>query len=84
MSSDSEERYVVARVAEALAADERTSELGVEVTVAGGSVHLTGAVPTAQRRDAVAAVAAEVVPDRDVVNDVTVPELPEPAAVEEL
>lgn len=79
-----EDRYVQARVREALATDERTNELGIEVSVAGGKVHLSGTTTTPQRRQAIADVAREVLGDREVVNEVTVPELFEPATAEEL
>ena len=79
-----QDRYVEARVREALATDERTNELGIEVTVAGGKVHLSGTTATPERKQAITAVARDVLGDRDVVNDVTVPELFEPVTAEEL
>jgi osmotically-inducible protein OsmY len=82
--SAEESDYLLARVREALSTDDRTNELGIEVTVAGGKVHLSGTVPTAQRRDAIGVVAAEVLGDQPVINDVTVPDLPEPVSAEEL
>jgi osmotically-inducible protein OsmY len=79
-----QDRYVEARVREALASDARTNELGIEVAVAGGKVHLSGTTATRDRKKAIGQVAREVLGDRDVVNEVTVPELFEPATAEEL
>ena len=73
--------YVVGHVRDALASDERTGVLDVHVAVVAGRLVLTGHVATAARRDAVTAVAAEVAPDLDLVNELTVlnPPPPEPA-----
>ncbi len=66
---------LVARVREALASDRRANELDVNATVAGGKVFLTGAVSTPERREAVATVASEALPDHEVQNLVTVTDL---------
>ena len=79
-----EDRYLAARVHEALATDERTNELGIEVTVAGGKVHLSGTTTTPERKQAITEVAREALDGRDVVNEVAVPELFEPVTAEEL
>jgi len=79
-----EDRYVEARVREALATDARTNELGIDVVVAGGKVHLSGTTTTPERKEAISVVAREVLGDRAVVNEVTVPELFEPVTAEEL
>jgi osmotically-inducible protein OsmY len=78
------DRYLVAHLQEALAADPRTEELGIEVTVAGSTVVLSGTVATAQRREAVAAVAREALREHEIRNEVTVAELTEPADTERL
>lgn len=55
------EAYVVQRVGEALAGDERVGELGLAVAVEGGELVVRGAVGSAERQAAVVAVAREVV-----------------------
>lgn len=69
---DLEYQYLVGRLQEALAADERVSSLDIKVRVTGGTVHLMGEVPTEERRLALAEVAAAVLPGTTVRNDVTV------------
>lgn len=70
--------YDAARLADALARDDRTGELGIEVTVAEGKVFLGGKVATPDRREAIAEVAGEVLPHCTVVNEVTITELADP------
>jgi osmotically-inducible protein OsmY len=64
--------YLAERVHQAVTTDPRTTEQGVQVRVTEAEVFLFGEVASAERRDAVAEVAAEVVPDRRIHNDVTV------------
>jgi len=64
--------YVAEHVQAALSADPRINELGIEVTVSGVKVFLTGDVATDARRDAIGEVAAELLPDHEVHNHVTV------------
>lgn len=64
--------YLMQRLRDALAADERVAEMGVQVRVVAGAVFLTGSVPTAGRREAVGAVAAEILPDHEVHNETVV------------
>lgn len=71
-SSPTPEPYVVAHVREALATDARVSELGLEVTVAGRTLVLTGRVGSEQLRAAAAEVAAAHAPDLEVRNDLEV------------
>ena len=78
------EDYAIQRVREALAADERVAEMGVEVRIAAGKVFLTGQVPTEERRHAVGVVAGEVLPDYDVHNETVVTELADSPRVERL
>jgi len=66
---------LVARVREAVASDPRASELDVHVTVAGRKIFLTGTVNTPERREAVATVAQEALPDHEVDNLIQVVEL---------
>jgi osmotically-inducible protein OsmY len=65
-------QYLVERLRGALAHDERVGELDVHVRVLGTRVYLQGTVATGERRDAITAVAHEVVPDHEVVNEITV------------
>lgn len=66
------DEYLAQRLCDALAEDPRVGELGLGVTVADGHAYVTGEVATSQRRHAVAAVAAEVLADHEVHNDVRV------------
>jgi osmotically-inducible protein OsmY len=68
-------QYVIERVHRALAEDPRVSALDVDVALAGGRVFLTGDVPTQERKDAISAVVAEVLPDHQVCNETRVAEL---------
>ena len=66
------EDYTAQRLKEALAADERVAEMGVQVHLVAGKVFLTGQVATEARRQAVGEVAAEVLPDYEIHNDTVV------------
>jgi osmotically-inducible protein OsmY len=74
--------YLVEHIQAALA--DRVGELGVKVTLAGDGVFLTGELATAERRDAVAAVVADVAGDKPVHNQTTVMDYPEPLGSETL
>ncbi len=76
--------YLVQRVREALAHDERVSELEVKVKVFGNKVFLTGPVSTQERHDAIDEVLAEVLPDHEVHNETEVAQLRERQEVEKL
>lgn len=85
MASDAEpDEYVVQHLREALAQDPRVSELGLDVVVRGGELHVSGVVSTEERRAAVAGVAAEIAPDWTVVNQTTVVSYAGEASVEVL
>jgi hypothetical protein len=66
---------LVARVREAIASDPRAAELDVHVTVAARKIFLTGTVITPERREAVAEVAQEALPDHEVQNLIQVVDL---------
>ncbi len=66
------EDYTVQRLRDALAADERVGEMGVQVHLVAGKVFLTGQVATEERRQAVGAVAGEVLPEYEIHNDTVV------------
>lgn len=70
--------YDAAKLSDALARDERTGELGIDVSITGGKVFLHGKVSTPDRRNAIAQVAAEFLPHCTVVNEVTVTEMGDP------
>jgi hypothetical protein len=77
--------YVVGHVEDALARDPRVNEQGLHVAVAAGRVFVTGTVSTQQRREAIASVVAELLPEHELRNEVTVAsDYPEPAEMEHL
>jgi osmotically-inducible protein OsmY len=75
MTTESQDPYLGERIRTALAQDSRVNELGVQVTLVGSRVFVTGTVATAERQQAVTIVIAEQFPDLEVHNDVTVQEL---------
>ena len=78
------EDYAVQRLRDALAADERVAEMGVEVRIAAGKVFLTGQVPTEERQRAVGIVAGEVLPEYEVHNETVVTEIGDTPRVEHI
>jgi osmotically-inducible protein OsmY len=70
-----EYQYFIGKLQEALAVDDRVNALDIKITIAHGRVHLTGEVPTEERRAAVQRIAQEMLPDLEVRNDITVLEL---------
>jgi hypothetical protein len=74
--SEPTEAYTVAHVQEHLARDRRVNEPELEVQVIGGTVYITGTLPTEERRAAVADVVRECCPDLDVENRTTVADYP--------
>jgi osmotically-inducible protein OsmY len=84
MTGDVPAEYVAEHLRAAFARDARVQELGLDVIVRGETVVVQGAVATPDQRDAVAAVAHEMLPGATVVNDVDVPPNVEPGAVEDL
>jgi hypothetical protein len=83
-AADNADDPVVARARQALAADPRTAELELGVTVDGGVVVLTGTVATPQRQAAVARVVGEALPGRQVRNLTGLPAAEAEPAVERL
>jgi hypothetical protein len=73
-----------ARLHRVLAEDPRTLEQGVQVCVRGRQVRVSGEVASERRRDQIATVLAETVPDLWVINDVRVVPAGEPTKHEEL
>ena len=78
------DEYVIQRVLEALAADERVGELNIDVEIAGGELFLRGLVPSAERRAAIGRVANEIVPSDRVHNDIDLENLSAPGSPERL
>lgn len=70
--SEEPKQYLIEHVHRALAQDPRAGALDVDVTVAGGRVFLTGDVPTQERKDAISAVVAELLPDHEICNETSV------------
>lgn len=72
MSDPSADPYLAERIRTALAQDSRLNELGIQVSLVGNRVFVTGTVATEDRLRAVALVIAERFPELDLQNDVTV------------
>ncbi len=72
MSQPTPDAYLVERIRSVLAQDSRVNELGIQVTLAGSRVFVTGSVATAERRHAIGTVIAEHFPDVELHNDVSV------------
>lgn len=66
------DEYLVEHVRDALAHDPRIAELGISVTLEHGQAYLAGEVTTERRRQAIATVASELLPDHEITNQVTV------------
>jgi hypothetical protein len=64
--------YLAEHVQDALA--EQLSELGIQVTISAEKAFIAGDVATSARRDEIGRLAAELMPDHDVHNHVTVVE----------
>jgi osmotically-inducible protein OsmY len=76
-------KYVVAHVREALAEDERTNLLDVQVRVEAGKLYLFGQVVSRERREAAEQVAREIAPpDMPLVNELWVETYLEPSEPE--
>ena len=78
--------YLIGHIQDALAEDDRSRELGVDVAVAGPDLRvvLTGTVSTEEQRRAIGEVVAEVASGYDVVNELAVVSTDDGGPVEEL
>jgi hypothetical protein len=77
--------YLPGHIQEALATDERTHILDVNVTISGAQVFLIGMVPCERRKEAAEAVARELVPEHmTLVNSLCVENYKEPTETEHL
>jgi hypothetical protein len=84
MSRDEPTEYLLGRIQQALATDDRTGELELDVRIAAGRIFLTGTVATAERRDAVQVVVREVAPDLEIFNELSLAPAAEPGPAESL
>ncbi|WP_406864742.1 hypothetical protein ABZO31_31560 [Streptomyces sp. HUAS MG47] len=75
--------YRIARLRDRLAGDE-VAELGVRVELRGDTVLLTGALPTAGRRDEILRLAREELAGLVVRTDLTTPSVDAPDHMEQL
>jgi|GraSoiStandDraft_46_1057282.scaffolds.fasta_scaffold478775_2 hypothetical protein len=64
------EHYAGERLRDALAADPRVSDLGLQVHIVAEHVFVTGQVATPERKEAVSELAARVLPDHVLHNEV--------------
>ena len=64
--------YLMERVREALAHDERGGVLDVDVKVAGNRVFVRGDAGTAERRAEISTLLGELLPDHDVHNEMSI------------
>ncbi len=78
------ERYASERLRGALAADPRVSELSLQVHIVADHVFVTGQVATPERVEAVSEIAARVLPDHVLHNDLGVIALDDAPSVEHL
>ncbi|EHR60958.1 BON domain-containing protein [Saccharomonospora cyanea] len=76
--------YLAARLRRALAEDERTAELGIQVDVRGDHVYLTGTVSSQTCKESLDAVLVEQEPELRLHNDVRVVEATAPDDAEVL
>ena len=76
--------YLAQRVRDAIAADPRTGELGLEVAVTSGGLTVRGVVASDEARAAITAVAEEAVPGVEVRNETVAKEVHEPQGEESI
>lgn len=76
--------YVVAHIREALVADDRLNEQGIEIVVVGARLELRGEVATPARRAAALSVVHEMAPGVEVVDDLRVSRSTHPDDPEQL
>ncbi|PXY19042.1 BON domain-containing protein [Prauserella muralis] len=76
--------YLAARLRRVIAEDSRTAELGIQVSVRGEHVYLSGSVSSQQCKEELDAVLHEREPELRLHNDVRVVEAGEPGEPEVL
>jgi osmotically-inducible protein OsmY len=77
-------QYVVARVRDALAHDDRVAALDIQVRIVGADLFLTGGVSSEPRRTAVEDVVRGEVPDLTIHNQLDVLPVDAPTGREEI
>ncbi len=70
--------YRAQRLKEALAADPRVGELGLDVDEAAGKIHVRGVVSSEDQRSAIDAVAVDVLGEVAIVNETLVKQINDP------
>lgn len=76
--------YMVERVREALARDDRVGQLDVQVSIAGDRLLLDGIAATEERRAAAAEIAREVCPGMEVINAIDLERLRDSSDIEDI
>jgi osmotically-inducible protein OsmY len=82
--SDEPTQYLVARLRDALAHDDRVAALDIQVRVVGRDLYLTGQVASPARRDAVHTVVHDLAPQLQVHNQHDVLPVEAPTTREEI
>lgn len=82
MPEEALDGYDAEHIREQLIADPRINALDVQVSLTGDALVLTGNAATAERKQTIADVVAEMAPGVEVRNDITVPQLTEPSGRE--
>jgi hypothetical protein len=78
------DKYLEARIRDALATDDRTNYLDPQIAIAAHKVFLMGPVESEQRRSAIEEVVREVTPpDMEIVNELCVEQFDAPVTAEE-
>jgi hypothetical protein len=83
-AEDQPPHYLVQKVREALAHDDRVNELEIKVKIYGKRVFLTGVVSTQERRAGIDDVIHELLPGYEVQNETTVGAFDGPVEEEQL
>ena len=82
--ADEPTQYLVARIRDTLAHDERVAALDINVKVVGDNVFLSGTVATPERRRSCERVVRELLPDHRVHNQLGVLTQDAPSEAEDL
>ena len=77
-------QYLVARIRDAFAHDERVAALDINVKIVGDTVFLIGTVATPERRNSCEGVLRELLPDHRVHNQLAVLEQHAPSVAEDV
>lgn len=67
--------YSIGKLQEALATDERANTLEIKIVIQGGKIHLTGHVSTRERQEAIVQIIAELLPEVEIFDQLTLLEL---------